>query len=187
MSRDDFKAPSQPGKRNRWDLNSRFVIGQPGNPMMERWRLLQTPRFGVYVHFIYREDLDPVPHDHPWQFWSLVLRGGYAEYLYPDARVSGENDLREYGRWSFHRFPLASAHRILSVKPRTVTLVVVGRKCRTWGFWSEGLFTDFRDALGLRPQEGDPRKRPRNGAANDPPVLIDHGAEACRMVPGEAS
>lgn len=173
----DQSSGRQPRRRARWDLNSRFVIGQPGNPMMERWRLLQTPRFGVYVHFIHREDLDPVPHDHPWQFWSLVLRGGYTEYLYPDARVSGDNVLHGYGRWSFHRFPQRSAHRIVSVQRKTITLVVVGRKTRTWGFWHDGTFTDYRDALGLRPQEGDARKRPRDGAANDPPVLIDHGAD----------
>src|SRR4051794_6827094 len=78
--------PSQPGKRTRWTINERFVIGKPGNPMMERWRLIQTPLLGVYVHFIYREDLDPTPHDHPWAFVSLVLRGEYQERVWPDAR-----------------------------------------------------------------------------------------------------
>jgi len=166
------KLVSQPGKRRRWALNERFVIGQPGNPMMERWRLLQTPWLGIYVHLIYREDLDPIPHDHPWRFLSFVLRGGYSEDFYPDARVS-EGRAQSFGRWSFHSFPPAAAHRITSVRPGTVTLVLVGRKVRTWGFWQFGRWIDYRDALGLRPQEGDPRKRPRNGEANDPPVLIE--------------
>ena len=177
MSRTDVsKLVSQPGKRSRWDLNSRFVIGQPGNPMMERWRLLQTPWLGIYVHFIYREDLDPIPHDHPWQFWSFVLRGSYDEHYWPDARTFGEWERNTFRRWSFHRFPRAASHRITHVAPKTATLVIVGRKVRTWGFWCAGRFTDYRDALGLRPQEGDPRKRPRNGEANDPPVMVDHGA-----------
>lgn len=177
------KLVSQPGKRSRWDLNSRFVIGQPGNPMMERWRLLQTPWLGIYVHFIYREDLDPIPHDHPWQFRSLVMRGGYVEEFWPDARVATESRPQTFRRGSFHRFPLAASHRIVSVQPGTVTLVIVGRKRRTWGFWAQTVqgkaqtvFTDYRDALGLRPQEGDARKRPRDGEANDPAVLVDHGA-----------
>lgn len=152
------------------------MIGQPGNPMMERWRLLQTPWLGIYVHRIYREDLDPIPHDHPWRFRSLVLRGGYTEFFWPDARAYLENEHQQWRRWSVHRFPLAGAHRITSVQPGTVTLVIVGRKVRTWGFWSWGQFTDFRDALGLRPQEGDARKRPRDGTANDPAVVVDHGA-----------
>jgi len=174
MSRADFKTPSQPGKRRRWALNERFVIGQPGNPMMERWRLLQTPWLGIYVHFIYREDLDPVPHDHPWQFRSLVLRGSYTEHYWPDARVWEHSRRQSFGRWSWHRFPLAAAHRITSVTPGTVTLVFVGSKRRTWGFWHRGRFTDYRDALDLRPTEGVARKRPRAGEANDSPVLLDH-------------
>jgi hypothetical protein len=160
MSENAAKLVSQPGKRSRWDLNSRFVIGQPGNPMMERWRLLQTPWLGIYVHFIYREDLDPIPHDHPWQFRSFVLRGGYTEYAWPDARVSGDNELHNWRRWSLHRFPLAAAHRIVSVKPKTVTLVLVGRKRRSWGFWNDGTWVDYREVrapAGSRRQARDER------------------------------
>ncbi len=66
----------------RWAVNDRKIIGTQDNPMLERWRLLSTPWGGVYVHFIYREDLDRDPHDHPWTFWSMVLRGGYTEEVY---------------------------------------------------------------------------------------------------------
>lgn len=169
--------------RPRWDLNSRFFIGQPGNPMLQRWRVLSTPLFGIYVHFIYREDLDPIPHDHPWRFWSFVLRGGYREEVWPDARVWA-SQLHRHGRWSLHHFPLSAAHIITDVTPRTTTLVIVGRKLRTWGFWSarrdlkNSAFTDYRDALDLRPTEGDARKRPRIGDANDTPVSLTDHAEA---------
>jgi hypothetical protein len=45
------------------------------------------------------------------------------------------------------------------VKPKTVSLVVVGPKRRVWGFWptvglSEAEWVDYREALGLRPTEG---------------------------------
>lgn len=143
----------------RWGINQRFVIGQPGNPMMERWRLLQTPWFGIYVHFIHREDLDPVPHDHPWSFRSLVLVGGYTEELH---ERPGSRDCRlvPHHRWSFHRFPLHHAHRIVGVAPRTVTLCIVGPKVRVWGFYDSNVWVDYRDALSLRPTEGVAAKRP---------------------------
>lgn len=144
--------------KNRWTFNSRFLVGKAGNPMMERWRLIQTPLFGVYVHFIYREDLDPTPHDHPWRFWSLVLRGGYTEDYRDDSRYLLDAEFKTHRRGSTHTFPLRACHRIISVEPRTVTLVVVGRKLRSWGFYDEmrnGHFVDWRDALGLRPTEGD--------------------------------
>jgi hypothetical protein len=152
--------------RARWGLNEHFVIGRPGNPMMERWRLVQTPWFGLYVHFIYREDLDPVPHDHPWAFRSLVLHGGYFEELH---ERPGNGHSREvwHGPRSLHRFPLHWAHRIVHVQPGTITLVLVGRKVRTWGFYDGSTWMDYRDALGLRPAEGPGEKRPmaRRGSA----------------------
>ena len=145
--------------RRRWGFNQRFVIGKQNNPMLERWRLTQTPLFGIYVHFIHREDLDRVPHDHPWRFWSLVLRGGYTEELH-ERPGSGSARLVSWHRWSVHHFPMHHAHRIIGVAPRTVTLVVVGRKRRVWGFYDRDRWIDYRDALGIRPTEGDPRKRP---------------------------
>lgn len=145
--------------RRRWGLNQRFVIGKQDNPMMERWRLIQTPWFGLYVHFIHREDLDPVCHDHPWGFWRMVLRGGYLEERLKKPRI-GPPRLHQIAPWAPSFFPVEQAHRIIRVKPGTVSLVLVGRKRRTWGFWREppGLgfrqWVDYRDALGLRPTEG---------------------------------
>lgn len=139
--------------RSRWGLNQTFVIGKQGNPMMKRWRLIQTPWFGIYVHFIYREDLDPVPHDHPWRFASLVLRGGYFEELH-ERPGSGSYRGVSWKRGSFHRFPMHHAHRIVVVLPKTTTLVFVGRKERVWGFYDGQRWIDYRDALGLRPTEG---------------------------------
>lgn len=141
--------------RARWGVNQRFVIGKQDNPMMERWRLIQTPWFGIYVHFVYREDLDPVQHDHPWRFVHMVLRGGYTEEY--DGRTFGATRTLRPFRPGY--FPTDAIHRITTVKPNTVSLVLVGKKRRVWGFWVPnevgGLdFVDYRDALGLRPNEG---------------------------------
>lgn len=129
----------------RWKFMSRFVVGPDDNPMIVRWRLIQTPWFGIYLHFIHREDLDRHPHDHPWTFWSFVLRGGYEEEYCPDARTSKTierifshpntfNFLALVKR-RFHKFPLRAAHRIIFVAPGTITLVLAGPKVRDWGFW----------------------------------------------------
>lgn len=150
----DHRASGKPERRWRWSFNESFLIGKPGNPMMERWRLIQTPLFGIYLHFIYREDLDPIPHDHPWRFWSFVLHGGYKEHLWPDSRIHGVSEIQEHKAGSFHHFPLRSAHRIISVQRGTVTLVIVGRKLRTWGFYANGRFIEWQEALSVRPTEG---------------------------------
>jgi hypothetical protein len=61
----------------RWSLFSRFDIADVGRPgiYLTRWRLLQTPWFGIYVHCIRRPDGDRHLHDHPWSFLSLVDTG----------------------------------------------------------------------------------------------------------------
>lgn len=151
--------------RRRWGVLQTFLIGNQANPMMKRLRLIQTPWFGLYLHFIYREDMDPVPHDHPWTFWRLVLRGGYIEHYF-DNPARGKYILRVQRRGVLGRFPVEHAHRIVLVKPGTVSLVLVGRKSRVWGFWgpredqTPRTWVDYRDALGLRPFEGVAEKRP---------------------------
>lgn len=149
---------SREGHR-RWGLLQTFVIGKQDNPMMKRVRLIQTPLGGIYLHFIYREDLDPVPHDHPWTFWRCVLHGGYGEVYFDDPRL-GRGRHRALTPFRPERFPTTHAHRIWHVEPGTVSLVIVGRKQRTWGFWGPTeeqvprIWVDYRDALGLRPNEG---------------------------------
>jgi hypothetical protein len=165
----DHRASGKPGRwaKGRWSwafarrggkwVRNDFLIGKPDDPMMCRWRLLQTPQFGVYLHYIHREDLDPVPHDHPWRFRSLVLCGGYSEIYHGDARTIEPSEVRRHLAGSVHGFPLHAAHRITAVIPGTVTLVLVGRKLRTWGFYDTNrgnAFVDWRDALGIRPTEG---------------------------------
>lgn len=135
---------------SRWAFMSRKVIGAQDNPMLIRWRLIQTPLFGIYLHFIHREDLDRLPHDHPWTFWTWIIRGSYREELYQDLR-SGQLDKwpgirhQTRPRWSFRRFPQAWAHRITAVHGKVTTLVLVGPKRRTWGFYDiRGGIVDYR-------------------------------------------
>lgn len=123
--------------KSRWAFNERFLIGTQENPMLERWRLISTPWFGIYIHFIFREDLDRHMHDHPWHFWSFVLKGSYTEHL---SRRPGDTivETKVHRRFSLHGFPLHWAHKISFVKPGTVTLVFVGPKVREWGFFVDG-------------------------------------------------
>ncbi len=136
----------------RWAFMSRKVIGSPDNPMMIRWRLIQTPLFGFYLHLIHREDLDRLPHDHPWAFCSWVIRGSYDEEYFADSRwirIGGPVRRQTRRRWSLRRFPSLAAHRITAVHGKVTTLVLVGRRYRTWGFYDgAGRFIDWRDYRG---------------------------------------
>lgn len=132
----------------RWAIWKRFTIYKEDEIYLDRLRLVQTPLFGIYLHKIYKPDEDRAVHDHPWGFGSLVLRGGYTEWFVerPDLRLVFKT--QTWKRWSFHRMSTGSAHQIKTVLPKTVTLVIVGRKKRDWGFWpATGDFVRWQDYI----------------------------------------
>lgn len=125
------------GKRSpMWALNAKMLIPcRDGVPYLFRRRLIQTPWFGVYLHDIFEPDTDQDPHDHPWNFVGLVLRGSYTEelHLIPYVDVSVKKR-QTWKRWSWHRMTRETAHRIVEAEPGLRTLIFVGKRQRDWGF-----------------------------------------------------
>lgn len=153
----------------RWAFMRVFEVPDREDPSriyLRRLRIVQTPWFGVYLHRIYLPDSDRDPHDHPWLFASLILRGGYLEHVWDQRDDLSRHRSKISGRWSLHRMPTWQAHRIMAVKDRTVTLVLVGRRQRQWGFWTaDGWvpWTAYTD-VGLGPDPfGEPRRRSGTG------------------------
>jgi hypothetical protein len=130
----------------RWALMSRRDICDrtTGRLYMRRWRLVQTPWFGIYLHKIVQPDDDDCLHDHPWNFTSLVLRRGYLEEL-PGCKFMQ----RRAG--SVIRHKASDAHRIhrLERGGPSWTLVLVGRKRQSWGFHTHDGWVDWRKHLGI--------------------------------------
>ncbi len=94
------------------------------------------------IHHIATEDLDRHLHDHPWDFCSVVLSGGYTEirprWAAPNF-VGDREDVfevrREIGSIAFRK--ATDRHRIISVEPNTYTLFITGPKVQGWGFYTE--------------------------------------------------
>ena len=134
----------------RWALLSAPDIGADGDPYLDRLRIVQTPLFGIYLHHIHRPDREPDPHDHPWNFASLVLCGSYEETVRPDKRDTGRYVIRRRPRWSLGAIGRDAAHIITAVGGPLWTLVVTGPKAAEWGFWPDGRFVPWREYLGAR-------------------------------------
>lgn len=126
----------------RWTFIAKEVDGIE-QLYLKRLRVIQTPLFSIYVHWIERPDEDRHPHDHPWTFWAFIVRGGYVERVgRPPQRNIFFKDmdtryLRTWKRFSFHKFRRADCHMITEVKPGTISLVFCGRRQKDWFFYTE--------------------------------------------------
>lgn len=100
----------------------------------QRWRIVYTPWFAVYIHRIFKSDSDLFMHDHPWDYFSMVLFGSYNE-ITPDTMRPGQgkNVILLPGFCS--RRKAEAFHKIGSLNTKSVTtLFVTGRRRRDWGF-----------------------------------------------------
>lgn len=121
---------------------------------MERYWLLRTRWLSCRLHVILASDDDRALHDHPWNYATVVLRGGYTEVT-PDPVISGltwachlpEGQRREWiapGRVLFRR--AESLHRLEVPRGQTcLTLFFTGRKRRSWGFQTPQGWLHHRD------------------------------------------
>ncbi len=121
---------------------------------LTRLFLVHTPWGGIMVHFINDPDVEPDMHNHPVTFLSLILRGGYAELLgrpnafFPKTPAATKpHEPVEWIRRRWFNFVRAEkhVHKIVSVKPGTVTLCFYGPRRCTWGFFTEAGFVPWKE------------------------------------------
>ena len=113
---------------------------QSDEPYLVRYYLFLKDRdrfpFNVFLHKFLKGDPDDV-HDHPWPYATLILKGGYYEWL-PQFDSKG-NKIAEMCVWrgpgSFRVCRANSYHRIeLDPSVTAWTLFMPGPKKRDWGF-----------------------------------------------------
>jgi hypothetical protein len=100
-----------------WDIGEVFY----------RYTILKTRWFNVYLHQLDAPNWHPVGcHDHPWWFFTLLLKGGYLEYN---------------GKKLFHRRPgtilyrpTGFHHDVTTPYGRSWSLILTGKKTKDWGF-----------------------------------------------------
>jgi hypothetical protein len=121
----------------KWaDIPSQINEGQV---YLRRLRVVNTPWFSLMVHWINEADTGRHPHDHPWGFWSWVVRGGYWEEVWPTERHFdlGIPPLQfAHHRWSVHRMGVESAHKIVLATDGLITVVLTGKRQRRFRFWT---------------------------------------------------
>lgn len=132
------------------------------------WKTRNGTRWSIAFHHFHRGDEDPHAHDHPFDFWSLILWGGYEEHI----RTGGfwSNRVFQFpmagqdwvDQWTvIIRRPLSWAYRWAEVQHRVTlrsktcwTLCIKRQNCREWGFWRDDEFVPWRKYIndkGLEP------------------------------------
>jgi len=132
----------------QWFLNAleklgrkRIIMDRVNNePYLERYYLFLKDRkrfpFNIFLHKFLKGDPDDV-HDHPWPYATLILKGGYWEWI-PQFNNEGEK-INEIAAWRkpghFRTCSANSFHRIeLDPDVETWTLFMPGKHKRDWGF-----------------------------------------------------
>lgn len=113
-----------------------------GKPYLHRWHLVPRSKdANIYLHL--QVDHDPMrpPHDHPWDNFSVILAGGYAELVLADPRRDRPFTVERLPGQTVYR-PATMAHH-LSLLPKVqdtdvrycLTQFSTGPNVRDWGFW----------------------------------------------------
>ena len=113
---------------------------QYNEPLLTRYYLFLKERklfpFNVFLHNFHKGDPDDV-HDHPWPYFTLILKGGYYEWI-PQFNSEGIKTC-EIGKWrgpGHFRFCSANSYHRIELDPGVDcwTLFMPGPQKREWGF-----------------------------------------------------
>src|SRR5579872_1331659 len=103
------------------------------NPYLKRYFILGKHHGArIYLHKIITSDPGRDLHDHPFDFLSIILWGGYVEETYTTALQVATQKKRKYPGMILWR-PAQWTHRLILDRPAW-TLVFRSRKKRDWGF-----------------------------------------------------
>ncbi len=108
--------------------------GDAHEPYLTRYTLIDTKRFQACLHIFYRSDFTD-HHDHPWPFVSIILWRGYLE------ETEHDGQLKRTRVWPGMVLFRKATHRhrvVLVDEKKAISLVFMGRKIRTWGFFTAG-------------------------------------------------
>lgn len=102
---------------------------------LTRYTLLEKKSWQLCLHLFHRSDEVDL-HDHPWDFWSLILWRGYVEETPTGRKRVWPGMLLRRKAEHVHRVELTSD------KP-AITLVVMFQRRRQWGFFRDSTWLPF--------------------------------------------
>lgn len=122
-------------------------IWSHGKVYLER-RMLEVAGYSLRYHVFHASDPDRALHDHQWWFVTLPFDSYWEQVAETDGQGGFKRVVKAVHPNRFHFRPATYRHRVLLLGPGPVrTLVLTGRRVRSWGFWPGGTFVPWRDYL----------------------------------------
>lgn len=107
------------------------IVSKEGKTHFRRWAIAETEFFNIYVHNVARSDEEKDPHDHPWSFVSLILKGGYREQVWTKGVM--RTVVNTPGHLVIRR--TTDFHKLTLLGDSAWTLVLTGPKVHAlWGY-----------------------------------------------------
>ncbi len=138
----------------------RIVMDRESNePYLERYYLFLKDRkwfpFNVFLHKFLKSDPDDV-HDHPWPYATLILKGGYYEWV-PQFNSLGEKigEIRHWRGPGHFRVCSATSYHRIEINPNVDcwTLFMPGPQQREWGFLVNNKWIQWETYIEKRKNE----------------------------------
>jgi hypothetical protein len=106
-----------------------------GQPYLIRYTLFKCKKFSIKLHHVLISDVD-VLHDHPWDYTSIILKGGYWEHhLAHDLDNNPITQRKWYRPGSILRRKGYIPHRLELPNNKTCwSLIFTSYRKRDWGF-----------------------------------------------------
>jgi len=122
-------------------------------PYLERYYLFLKERnkfpFNVFLHKFLKSDPDDV-HDHPWPYATLILKGGYWEWVPQyDSKCKRVGEIAKWRGPGHFRICSANSFHRIEVDPTVDcwTLFMPGPQKREWGFMVRDKWIHHEDYL----------------------------------------
>lgn len=142
---------------------SRIIPDRQGiNPYLERiytlprWASLGLLRLNIH-QFLASDDVFDGLHDHPWPYLTIILEGGYIEWL-PDGKGGEAPHHRQAGdiiaARSTRRHRIELLRDFNNEEIPCWTFFVMGPKRRGLGFWINGKFYSAGEWFARRAHGG---------------------------------
>lgn len=120
-------------------------------PYLIRWTLFKCPWFSLKLHKILISD-PADPHDHPWNYTSLILWGGYWEKNHFPNKLKRDYSNNKWYKWygplsllyrkgdKLHRLTIPSGKFCIS-------LVLTTKPWRDWGFLKNNKWVNHKEVI----------------------------------------